>query len=201
MDKISYALGLGIGRQLLQMGANELSIDDFSQAIKDVIGGAELKVNDTEAQQIVQDFFQKQEEKQRAAAAEKGKTAKVDGEKYLAENAQKEGVVTLPSGLQYKVLREGNGKKPNATDQVKCHYEGMLVDGTMFDSSVQRGEPATFPLNGVIAGWTEGLQLMQEGAKYRFFIPYQLGYGERGAGSSIPPFATLVFDVELIEVV
>ena len=201
MDKISYALGLGIGRQLLQMGANELSIDDFSQAIKDVIGGAELKVNDTEAQQIVQDFFQKQEEKQRAAAAEKGKTAEVDGEKYLAENAQKEGVVTLPSGLQYKVLREGNGKKPKATDQVKCHYEGMLVDGTMFDSSVQRGEPATFPLNGVIAGWTEGLQLMQEGAKYRFFIPYQLGYGERGAGSSIPPFATLVFDVELIEVV
>ena len=201
MDKISYALGLGIGRQLLQMGANELSIDDFSQAIKDVIGGAELKVNDTEAQQIVQDFFQKQEEKQRAAAAEKGKTAKVDGEKYLAENAQKEGVITLPSGLQYKVLREGNGKKPKATDQVKCHYEGMLVDGTMFDSSVQRGEPATFPLNGVIAGWTEGLQLMQEGAKYRFFIPYQLGYGERGAGSSIPPFATLVFDVELIEVV
>lgn len=201
MDKISYALGLGIGRQLLQMGANELSIDDFSQAIKDVIGGAESKVNDTEAQQIVQDFFQKQEEKQRAAAAEKGKTAKVDGEKYLAENAQKEGVVTLPSGLQYKVLREGNGKKPKATDQVKCHYEGMLVDGTMFDSSVQRGEPATFPLNGVIAGWTEGLQLMQEGAKYRFFIPYQLGYGERGAGSSIPPFATLVFDVELIEVV
>jgi len=201
MDKISYALGLGIGRQLLQMGASELSIDDFSQAIKDVIGGAELKVNDTEAQQIVQDFFQKQEEKQRAAAAEKGKTAKVDGEKYLVENAQKEGVVTLPSGLQYKVLREGNGKKPKATDQVKCHYEGMLVDGTMFDSSVQRGEPATFPLNGVIAGWTEGLQLMQEGAKYRFFIPYQLGYGERGAGSSIPPFATLVFDVELIEVV
>lgn len=201
MDKISYALGLGIGRQILQMGANELSIDDFSQAIKDVIGGAELKVNDTEAQQIVQDFFQKQEEKQRVAAAEKGKTAKVDGEKYLAENAQKEGVVTLPSGLQYKVLREGNGKKPKATDQVKCHYEGMLVDGTMFDSSVQRGEPATFPLNGVIAGWTEGLQLMQEGAKYRFFIPYQLGYGERGAGSSIPPFATLVFDVELIEVV
>ena len=200
MDKISYALGLGIGRQLLQMGANELSIDDFSQAIKDVIGGAELKVNDTEAQQIVQDFFQKQEEKQRAAAAEKGKTAKVDGEKYLAENAQKEGVVTLPSGLQYKVLREGNGKKPKATDQVKCHYEGMLVDGTMFDSSVQRGEPATFPLNGVIAGWTEGLQLMQEGGKYRFFIPYNLGYGERGAGASIPPFAALVFDVELVAV-
>ncbi len=108
--------------------------------------------------------------------------------------------MTLPSGLQYQVLKEGNGKSPKATDKVVCHYEGMLIDGTMFDSSVQRGEPATFPLNGVIAGWTEGLQLMKEGAKYRFFIPYQLGYGERGAGASIPPFATLVFDVELIEV-
>ena len=108
--------------------------------------------------------------------------------------------MTLPSGLQYKVLKEGNGKSPKATDKVVCHYEGMLIDGTMFDSSIQRGEPATFPLNGVIAGWTEGLQLMKEGAKYRFFIPYQLGYGERGAGASIPPFATLVFDVELIEV-
>ena len=126
---------------------------------------------------------------------------KAEGEQYLAENAKKPGVVTLPSGLQYQVLREGNGKKPKATDNVRCHYEGMLVDGTLFDSSIQRGEPATFPLNGVIAGWTEGLQLMQEGAKYRFFIPYHLGYGERGAGGSIPPFAALVFDVELIEVV
>ena len=122
------------------------------------------------------------------------------GEKYLADNAQKDGVVTLPSGLQYKVLNEGNGKKPKATDTVKCHYEGMLIDGTLFDSSIQRGEPAEFPLNGVIAGWTEGLQLMQEGAKYRFFIPYTLGYGEHGAGQSIPPFSALVFDVELIEV-
>ncbi|MCI7310772.1 MAG: FKBP-type peptidyl-prolyl cis-trans isomerase, partial [Prevotella sp.] len=137
----------------------------------------------------------------RAAAAEMGKVAKAEGEKYLAENAKKEGVVVLPSGLQYQVLQEGTGKKPKATDQVKCHYEGMLVDGTMFDSSVQRGEPATFPLNGVIAGWTEGLQLMAEGAKYRFFIPYHLGYGEHGAGASIPPFAALVFDVELIEVI
>ena len=109
-------------------------------------------------------------------------------------------MITLPSGLQYQVLQEGNGKSPKATDKVVCHYEGMLVDGTMFDSSIQRGEPATFPLNGVIAGWTEGLQLMKEGAKYRFFIPYHLGYGERGAGASIPPFASLIFDVELIEV-
>ena len=200
MDKVSYALGLGIGRQLSQMGAVELNIDDFAQAIKDVIAGEKLKVSDSEAQTIVQDFFKKQEEKQRAAAAEAGKAAREAGEKYLAENAKKEGVVTLPSGLQYKVLTEGSGKKPKATDKVKCHYEGMLIDGTLFDSSIQRGEPATFPLNGVIAGWTEGLQLMAEGSKYRLFIPYNLGYGERGAGASIPPYAALVFDVELIEV-
>ena len=200
MDKVSYALGLGIGRQLSQMGAGELNIDDFAQAIKDVIAGEKLKVSDSEAQTIVQDFFKKQEEKQRAAAAEAGKAAREAGEKYLAENAKKEGVVTLPSGLQYKVLTEGNGKKPKATDKVKCHYEGMLIDGTLFDSSIQRDEPATFPLNGVIAGWTEGLQLMAEGSKYRLFIPYNLGYGERGAGASIPPYAALVFDVELIEV-
>ena len=200
MDKVSYALGLGIGRQLSDMGAQELNIDDFAQAIKDIIAGRKPLIENREAQQIVQDFFQKQEQKQRAAAAEKHKVQKAEGEKYLAENAKKEGVVTLPSGLQYQVLREGNGRKPKATDQVRCHYEGMLIDGTLFDSSIQRGEPATFPLNGVIAGWTEGLQLMQEGAKYRLFIPYHLGYGERGAGGSIPPFAALVFDVELLEV-
>lgn len=200
MDKVSYALGLGIGRQLYDMGAKSLSIDDFAQAIKDVIAGKEPQIGDQEAQTIVQEFFQEQEKKQRAAAAEKFKDAKENGEKYLADNAKKEGVVTLPSGLQYQILKEGNGRKPKATDQVKCHYEGMLVDGTLFDSSIQRGEPATFPLNQVIAGWTEGLQLMQEGAKYRFFIPYSLGYGERGAGQQIPPFSTLIFDVELIEV-
>ena len=201
MDKLSYALGLGIGRQLAQMGATGLNIDDFATAIKDVLAGGEIKVADREAQTIVQEFFRRQEEKVNAEMAEKGKKSKAEGEKYLAENASKEGVVTLPSGLQYKVLKEGNGQKPKATDKVKCHYEGFLIDGTVFDSSVQRGEPAVFPLNQVIAGWTEGLQLMQEGAKYRFFIPYQLGYGERGAGASIPPFATLVFDVELIAVV
>ena len=200
MDKLSYALGLGIGRQLSQMGANDLNAADFAQAVKDMIDGKEPQVPAAEAQQIVEDFFQKQEERQRAEAAEKYKGAKSEGEKYLSENAKKEGVTTLPSGLQYQVLKEGNGKSPKPTDKVVCHYEGMLIDGTMFDSSIQRGEPATFPLNGVIAGWTEGLQLMKEGAKYRFFIPYQLGYGERGAGASIPPFATLVFDVELIEV-
>ncbi|MGM9704373.1 MAG: FKBP-type peptidyl-prolyl cis-trans isomerase [Prevotella sp.] len=201
MDKVSYALGMGIGRQLSQMGADNLNIDDFALAIKDILAGEKPKIDDAEAQTIVRDFFDKQEAKQRAAAAEKFKEAKENGEKYLAENAKKEGVITTASGLQYMVLKEGNGRKPKATDSVKCHYEGMLIDGTMFDSSIQRGEPATFPLGGVIAGWTEGLQLMQEGAKYRFFIPYNLGYGERGAGASIPPFAALVFDVELIEVV
>ena len=170
-------------------------------AVKDVLAGREPKISQQEARNLIQQFVEKQEEKQRKAAEEKGKTAKADGEKYLADNAAKEGVITLPSGLQYQVIKEGNGKKPKATDKVKCHYEGMLVDGTLFDSSIQRGEPATFPLNQVIAGWTEGLQLMHEGAKYRFFIPYQLGYGERGAGASIPPFSALVFDVELLEVV
>jgi FKBP-type peptidyl-prolyl cis-trans isomerase FklB len=183
------------------MGGSNLNIDDFATAIKDVIAGNELKMSHAEAQKVVQIYFSEQEEKQKAEAAEKGKAAKVLGEKYLADNASKDGVVTLPSGLQYKVLKEGNGKKPKATDNVKCHYEGMLVDGTLFDSSIQRGEPATFPLNQVIKGWTEGLQLMQEGAKYRFFIPYELGYGENGAGNAIPPFSALVFDVELIAVV
>lgn len=200
MDKLSYALGLGIGQQLAQMGAKDLNIDDFAAAIKDVINGAELKVSHREAQTIVNDFFRKQEEKMNAEKTEKGKKAKEEGEAYLANNAKKEGVVTLPSGLQYTVIEEGNGRKPKATDKVKCHYEGFLIDGTVFDSSVQRGEPAVFPLNQVIAGWTEGLQLMAEGAKYRFFIPYNLAYGSNGAGSSIPPYAALIFDVELIEV-
>ena len=201
MDKVSYALGLGIGQQLAQMGASELNIDDFAQAIKDVISGSELKVQHRDAQKIVQEYFQKQEEKMSAQRAEAGKFHKEAGEKYLTENAKKDGIITLPSGLQYQVLKEGNGKKPTAKDTVKCHYEGFLIDGTVFDSSVQRGEPATFPLQQVIAGWTEGLQLMQEGAKYRFFIPYRLAYGEGGAGNSIPPFAALIFDVELIQVV
>ncbi|WP_315347821.1 FKBP-type peptidyl-prolyl cis-trans isomerase [Prevotella melaninogenica] len=200
MDKLSYALGIGIGSQLAGMGAKELNIDDFAQAIKDVISGSELKVDNAEAQTLVQNFFQEQEAKQQAAAAEAGKVAKAAGEAFLAENGKKEGVVTLPSGLQYQVLKEGDGKKPSATDQVVCHYEGTLIDGTVFDSSYQRNQPATFGLNQVIAGWTEGVQLMQEGAKYRFFIPYDLAYGERGAGAQIPPFAALVFDVELIEV-
>ena len=200
MDKVSYALGVGIGQQLAQMGASDLNIDDFADAIKDVINGNELKVPHKDAQTIVQEYFRQQEERINAIRAEQGKAAKAEGEKFLAENGKKEGVVTLKSGLQYEVLREGNGKKPKATDQVKCHYEGTLINGQVFDSSYKRNEPAVFPLNQVIPGWTEGLQLMQEGAKYRFYIPYILAYGESGAGGSIPPFATLIFDVELLEV-
>ena len=200
MDKVSYALGIGIGHQLANMGGQELNIDDFAQAVKDVLGGKELKIKSSEAQKIVQDFFAAQESKINQQRQEAGKLAKEAGEKYLAENAKKDGVITLPSGLQYQVLKEGNGKKPSAKDQVKCHYEGFLIDGTVFDSSVQCGEPAVFGLQQVIAGWTEGLQLMQEGAKYRFFIPYRLAYGESGAAGAIPPFAALIFDVELIEV-
>jgi FKBP-type peptidyl-prolyl cis-trans isomerase FklB len=200
MDKVSYALGIGIGHQLANMGGQELNIDDFAQAVKDVLSGAELKIKSSDAQQIVQQFFAEQEQKIQQQRQEAGKVHKEAGEKYLAENAKKDGVITLPSGLQYQVLQEGNGKKPTAKDSVKCHYEGFLIDGTVFDSSVQRGEPAVFGLQQVIAGWTEGLQLMQEGAKYRFFIPYRLAYGEGGAGASIPPYAALIFDVELIQV-
>ena len=201
MDKLSYALGLGIGQQLAQMGAENISAEDFAQAIKDVLEGKELQVSHRDAQVIVQEYFQKQEAKMKAERDAQGKIHKEAGEKFLAENAKKEGIITLPSGLQYQVLQEGNGKKPTAKDTVMCHYEGTLIDGTIFDSSYKRGEPATFPLQQVIAGWTEGLQLMQEGAKYRFFIPDRLGYGAGGAGAQIPPFAALVFDVELIQVV
>ena len=200
MDNVSYALGLGIGSQLKSMGAESLNIDDFAQAIKDVLNGSELKISMAESQQIVQKFFQEQETKQRAAMAENGKKLKAEGEAYLAENAKKDGVITTASGLQYTVIKEGTGKSPKATDTVVCHYEGFLTNGTVFDSSVQRGEPASFPLNGVIAGWTEGLQLMKEGGKTRFFIPYNLAYGEAGAAGAIPPYAALIFDVELIEV-
>jgi FKBP-type peptidyl-prolyl cis-trans isomerase FklB len=200
MDNVSYALGLGIGSQLKSMGAESLNIDDFAQAIKDVLNDSELKISMADSQKIVQKFFQEQEAKQRAAMAETGKKLKAEGEAYLAENAKKDGVITTASGLQYTVLKEGTGKSPKATDTVVCHYEGLLTNGTVFDSSIQRGEPAAFPLNGVIAGWTEGLQLMKEGGKNRFFIPYHLAYGEAGAAGSIPPYAALIFDVELIEV-
>jgi FKBP-type peptidyl-prolyl cis-trans isomerase FklB len=201
MDKLSYALGLGIGQQLKQMGLQEnLVIEDFAASIKDVLADNDLKVSHQEGQQIVNNFFRELEQKQNAAKAEAGKAAKAEGEKFLAENANKDGINVTKSGLQYEVLNEGTGKKPKATDTVRCHYEGRLLDGTVFDSSYKRNEPADFGLQQVIAGWTEGVQLMAEGAKYRFYIPYMLAYGEGGAGAMIPPFATLIFDVELIKV-
>ena len=193
MEKLSYALGMVIGHNLKGMGVKNLSQDDFGKAMNDVLTNQTTSLTDQEAQKIVGDFLQKQQE-------EATREIREEGERFLAENAKKEGVVVLPSGLQYTVLTEGTGAQPKATDRVKCHYEGTLTNGQIFDSSYRRGEPAVFPLNGVIAGWTEGVQLMKEGAKYRFFIPYNLAYGERGAGQAIPPYAALVFDVELISI-
>ena len=201
MDKVSYALGLNIGQQLKQMGlSGVLNVEDFAASIKDTLDGNPLKVTLPEAQQILNQFFSELEEKQRAAAAEAGKAARVEGEAFLSENAKREGVKVTASGLQYEVLTEGTGKQPKAENTVRCHYEGRLIDGTVFDSSYRRGEPADFGLRQVIKGWTEGVQLMKEGAKYRFFIPYNLAYGEQGAGSDIPPYAALIFDVELIQI-
>lgn len=201
MDKLSYALGLNIGHQLKDMGlSGTLNANDFAAAIDDILKGNKLQVTQDEAQQLLSTFFNELEEKQRAQAAEAGKAAKVAGEQFLAENAKKEGFIVTKSGLQYQVITPGNGRKPKATDTVRCHYHGTLIDGTVFDSSYLRNTPAEFGLNQVIAGWTEGVQLMPEGAKYRFFIPYNLAYGERGAGADIPPFSALIFDVELIKV-
>lgn len=193
MEKLSYALGMVIGHNLKGMGVKNLSQDDFAKAMNDVLTNQTTSLTDQEAQKLVGDFLQKQQE-------EATREIREEGERFLAENAKKEGVIVLPSGLQYTVLTEGTGAQPKATDRVKCHYEGTLTNGQVFDSSYRRGEPAVFPLNGVIAGWTEGVQLMKEGAKYRFFIPYNLAYGERGAGQAIPPYAALVFDVELISI-
>lgn len=201
MDKLSYSLGIGIGSQLRDLGATHLVAEDFARAVQDVIAGNPPAIDEHEAQTLVNQFIQGAEARKQAEMAEKGKQAKEEGENFLSTNSKKADVKTLPSGLQYTVLKEGTGRKPSASDNVKCHYEGTLIDGTVFDSSYRRGEPAVFPLNGVIKGWTEGLQLMSEGAKYRFFIPFNLAYGENGAGNLIPPYAALIFDVELLEVI
>jgi FKBP-type peptidyl-prolyl cis-trans isomerase FklB len=193
MDKFSYGLGMGIGQNLLSMGIKNMSVEDFIKGINDVLSGGKTDMSHAEAQKVVNEHFQKLAEE----AYAQNKSA---GEAFLAENAKKEGVTVLPSGLQYEVLAEGSGKKPSATDRVQCHYEGTLIDGTVFDSSVKRGEPAVFGVNQVIRGWVEALQLMQEGAKWRLYIPYDMAYGEHGAGEMIPPYSALVFDVELIKV-
>ncbi|MBO4487125.1 MAG: FKBP-type peptidyl-prolyl cis-trans isomerase [Bacteroidaceae bacterium] len=200
MDKASYALGLGIGHQLKGMGGNRLVIDDFAQAIKDVINDNQTQMDMKEAQIIASNFMAEVEEENKKKREEIGAMLKMAGEQFLADNAKKQGVTVTASGLQYEILSQGSGRQPKATDSVKCHYEGRLIDGTVFDSSYRRGTPATFGLNQVIAGWTEGVQLMQEGAKYRFYIPFNLAYGANGAGDSIPPYSALIFDVELLEV-
>ena len=193
MNKISYALGLGIGQQLKSMNIEDFSIEDFTKSISDVMNGKETAISSREAQVMLNEYFQKKEKEQ-------AQTAIAEGKVYLEQNAKRDVVTQTKSGLQYEVLTEGTGKSPKATDTVRCHYEGRLLDGTVFDSSYKRGEPADFGLNQVIPGWTEGVQLMKEGAKFRFHIPYLLAYGERGAGAQIPPYSTLIFDVELIKV-
>lgn len=193
MDKFSYGLGMGIGQNLLSMGVKDIDIDDFVKALKDVLTGVKTEISHSEAQQVVNEHF-------RRLAEEAYAQNKASGEAFLAENAKREGVTVLPSGLQYEVLAAGEGKKPSATDRVQCHYEGTLIDGTVFDSSIKRGEPAVFGVNQVIMGWVEALQLMQEGAKWRLYIPYDMAYGEHGAGEMIPPYSALIFDVELIKV-
>lgn len=193
MDKFSYGLGMGIGQNLLSMGVKNISIEDFVKGIKDVLSGEKTELTHSEAQKIVSEHFQKLAEEAYAKVKE-------DGEAFLAANKNKEGVVALPSGLQYQVINEGTGKKPSATDRVQCHYEGTLIDGTVFDSSIRRGEPAVFGVNQVIKGWVEALQLMSEGSKWRLFIPQDMAYGANGAGEMIPPYSALIFEVELIKV-
>ena len=194
IDKVSYSLGLSIASNLISSGVKTIQIEAFTDALRAAFAGEMPEITPNEANQILQNYFEKLQNEQ-------GKEAKEAGEKFLAENKTKEGVVALPSGLQYKILKEGEGKKPKASDSVKCHYEGKLINGQIFDSSIRRGEPAVFPVNGVIAGWVEALQLMTVGSKWQLYIPSELAYGKHGAGQSIGPNETLIFDVELLEIV
>ena len=201
MDKLSYALGHNIGHQLIGMGLKEsLNVEDYAAAIADVLQGRQPQMSHEEVHEVLEHYFAELEQRQQAEAAERGKVAKGEGEAFLKENAKKAGVTVTPSGLQYEIVKEGNGRQPKASDTVRCHYEGTLIDGTVFDSSYRRGMPAEFGLRQVIAGWTEGVQLMKEGSIFKFYIPYNLAYGERGAGADIPPYAALIFTVELINV-
>ncbi len=200
MDKNSYALGMSIAHNMIASGIKEVSFEDFISGLKAVLTGVDPAIPFDEAGKLLDKYFAEIEQKQKAEAAAKGAAAKKEGEDFLKANASKDGVVILPSGLQYKVLEEGNGKKPGAASKVKCHYAGTLVDGTEFDSSYRRNQPAVFGVNQVIAGWTEALQLMAEGSKWELYIPYNLAYGEHGAPGAIPPYSALVFTVELLEV-
>ena len=194
MDKISYALGLSIGNNFQNSGINDLQIEDFVKGLKDILGGQTPEISYDEAKQVINDYFMKLQK-------EKFEINKKAGEEFLNINKGKAGVVTLPSGLQYQVLQKGEGPKPTASDKVKCHYHGTLINGTVFDSSVQRGEPAVFGVSQVIPGWVEALQLMPVGSKWRLFIPSDLAYGEHGAGEAIEPNSALIFEVELLDIV
>ena len=193
MEKVSYSLGVNVAKSVKNQGLTSIDSDAIAQAFTDVFEGNDLKISEQESNVILQDFFGK--------LAKKAQSANVEaGQKFLSENAKRNGVITTNTGLQYEVLVEGTGDSPKETDKVTVHYHGTLIDGTVFDSSVDRGKPATFPVNGVIPGWVEALQLMNQGSKYKLFIPSDLAYGERGAGGSIGPNATLIFEVELISI-
>ena len=191
MDKVSYALGLSLGQNMASSGVKTIEYDDLVAGMKAIMNKEKPAISFDEAQEVLNTFFSELE-------AQVAGKAKEEGEAFLAANAKREGVIVTASGLQYEVLTAAEGKKPKATDKVKVHYEGTLIDGTVFDSSYRRGEAISFGLNQVIKGWTEGVQLMSVGAKYKFFIPYNLAYGERGAGAQIPPYAALIFTVELL---
>lgn len=194
IDKVSYSLGLSIASNLVSSGVKTINAEAFNDAINTVFSGQMPEIMPDEANNILQDYFDKIQK-------EKGSEAKKEGETFLEENKKKEGVVVLPSGLQYKILKAADGPKPKASDTVKCHYEGRLINGQVFDSSIRRGEPAEFPVSGVIAGWVEALQLMPVGSKWQLYIPSELAYGAHGAGQSIGPNETLIFDVELLAIV
>jgi len=191
IDNFSYGLGVNIAKNIQSQGIDEINADAFTAAINDVFGNADLKLSDHDANQIVQEFLSK-------AQTKKFESVKLEGEAFLAENAKRQEVTVTESGLQYEVIEMGQGNKPSAENTVKVHYHGTLINGNVFDSSVERGQPISFPLNGVIPGWTEGVQLMPVGSKFKFFIPFNLAYGERGAGADIAPFAALIFEVELL---
>lgn len=194
LQKFSYALGMSISANLIQSGVKTVNPEAFITALKDVFSGVAPRIKPEDANQILESFMAE-------AQAGEGNKNLEEGLAFLAENAKKDGIIELPSGLQYEVLAEGEGDLPTANDQVKCHYHGTLINGTVFDSSVERGEPATFPVNGVIQGWVEALQLMSVGSKWRLFIPSELAYGPNGAGGAIGPNSALIFEVELLEIV
>lgn len=200
MDKNSYALGMSIAHNMLQSGVKEISFDDFVSGLKATLTGLEPAISYEEAGKLLDKYFTELQEKQAAEQAEIAEAMKAEGEAFLKANAAREGVKVLPSGLQYKIIKDGTGRRPGLKDKVKCHYKGTFVSGEKFDSSYDRKQPAVFGVNQVIAGWTEALQLMREGSEWELYIPYKLGYGESGAQGAIPPYAALIFRVELIEV-